>query len=73
MENGKLIETIADIAYIAGENRFFSGDSRSDVSEFLRWAEEFQANNNFTNWDEENYQLAIQHFTINKIKNLSVV
>lgn len=71
MKNQKLLETVADIAYIAGEMKFYSGDSRADVSELIYWASEFEKRNSKTNWDEVNYILAIQEFAKEKIKNHS--
>ena len=63
MKNHKLLEALADISYLAGESKFFSGDSRADVSEFIWWAAEFEKANKQTNWDEQEYILAIQRFT----------
>ena len=40
--NRKLLETVADIAYSAGEAGYFSGDSRADVNEFIHWAKIFE-------------------------------
>ena len=37
-----LCEAVADIAQLAGQKGFYSGDSRSDNAEFIRWAEEFE-------------------------------
>ena len=68
MKNYKLLETIADISFIAGENKFFTGDSRADVSEFIIWANEFEKKNSKTNWDDVDYLLAIEEFTSQKIK-----
>jgi hypothetical protein len=68
MEEQKLLlETVADISYLAGEKRFYSGDSRADISEFIRWAIEFQRINTETNWDEHNYLLLIETFTQQKL------
>lgn len=36
MKNDRLSETIADVACIAGENGYFTGESRADTSEFIR-------------------------------------
>lgn len=37
------MESASEIAYIAGEFQYHSGDSRADISSFLQWAEEFEA------------------------------
>lgn len=71
MKNQKLLEAIADIACIAGEMKFYSGDSRADISNFIYWANEFETKNLKTNWEEVNYILAIQEFAKEKIKNHS--
>ena len=39
----RLLETVADIAHIAGIRRYYSGDSRKDVQTFVLWAREFDA------------------------------
>lgn len=69
MENYKLLESVADIAHYAGQMKFYSGDSRADISEFIRWAKEFEDIHHTTNWDEHNvdYIWAIEEFTESKI------
>ena len=69
MKDQKLLETLADISYLAGENNFFSGNSRSDVSCFILWAIEFEKANSKTDWDEIDYILSIEEFTRKKIHN----
>lgn len=69
MRNQKLLETLADISFIAGETKFFSGDSRVDVSNFIIWAEEFQKANSKTNWKEADYRTSIENFTMLKLNN----
>jgi hypothetical protein len=32
MKKRKILETLADIAYIAGDMKYFSGDSRADIN-----------------------------------------
>ncbi|MBI2270450.1 MAG: hypothetical protein HYU69_08865 [Bacteroidetes bacterium] len=71
MKKQKLLETVADIAYIAGQMKFYSGDSRADISNFIYWANEFEKKNLKTNWEEANYILAIQEFAKEKIENHS--
>jgi len=38
-----LLETVADIAYMAGAARYYTGDSRQDIQTFITWAQEFEA------------------------------
>lgn len=66
--NRKLLETVADIAYTAGEVGYFSGDSRADISEFIHWAKMFQEEHKRTNWDEVDYLLTVQEFVEDKLK-----
>lgn len=68
IEDYKLFEAIADIAFIAGQKGFFSGDSRTDIAEFIHWAKEFEDMNEETNWDEIDYQEAIEAFTGHKLR-----
>ena len=70
MKNHKLIETVADISYLSVQNKFYSGDSRSDISEFIRWAVEFEGANTNTNWDEHDYIISIERFTQGKLRQV---
>lgn len=67
--NNKLLETLADIAFQAGERHFFTGDSRADVSEFIRWVEEFERVNRDTDWNFSDYIVEIEKFTSNKMRD----
>lgn len=67
MNNQKLLETIADISFIAGEKNYFSGDSRADVYNFIYWANQFEQENSKTNWDEVDYRTTIENFTAGKL------
>lgn len=42
-ERSLIEEAVADIAYIAGCKRHYSGDSRADISDYINWAHEFEA------------------------------
>ena len=68
VEDVKLFEAIADIAFMAGQKNFASGDSRADIAEFIGWAKEFEAMHEETNWDDEDYVSAIEAFTANKLR-----
>jgi len=68
IEANKLFESIADIAYMAGQKGFASGDSRCDVAEFIKWAKEFEAMHEDTNWDEIDYCDTIEAFADIKLK-----
>ena len=68
IEANKLFEAIADIAFLAGQKGFFSGDSRQDIAEFIRWAQEFETIHEDTNWDEVDYITAMEAFTENKLR-----
>lgn len=67
MKNYKLYETIADISYIAGEKKYYSGDSRADVSTFIFLAQKFEKENKMTNWDEVDYIISIETFVENNL------
>ncbi len=68
MNNRMLYETIADISYLAGQNKYFSGDSREDIFNIINWAKEFEKVNLRIDWDTNDYILIIEEFTLNKIK-----
>ena len=68
MNDKKLLETVADISYIAGLKQHYSGNSRYDIAEFISWAKEFEKMHNGTDWDNEDYMLAIEQYANEKIK-----
>jgi hypothetical protein len=68
VEDVKLFEAIADIAFIAGQKGFCSGDSREDIAEIIRWGKEFEAIHEDTDWDEVDYSTAIEAFAANKMR-----
>lgn len=68
----KLLEAVADIAFYAGRKQFYSGDSRADVSEFIRWAKEFEHIHRHTDWDNTDYLLSIEEFTESRINVLAI-
>jgi len=70
MKNQKLLETIADFAYISGRNDYFSGDSRADIQEIICWAKDFEKKNEKTNWNIADYISEIEQYTHNKINEL---
>ena len=68
MKNQKILEVVADISFIAGERKYFTGDSRADVSNFILWADEFRIKHSKTNWDETDYRYSIEIFTLQKLE-----
>jgi hypothetical protein len=68
MNNIKLIETVADISYIAGFKKHYSGNSRLDISEYIRWAKEFEQIHKDTDWDNEDYMMVIEKYAKDNIK-----
>ena len=68
MRKTKTLETIADIAYIAGYHKYSSGDSRLDASMFLAWANEFEKLHKKTDWEQADYITHIEEYAENKIK-----
>ena len=68
MRKIKILETIADIAYIAGYHKYYSGDSRLDASLFIEWANEFEKMHKNKDWEQAGYISLIEEFTENKIK-----
>lgn len=68
VEDVKLFEAIADIAFLAGQRGFHSGDSRQDIFEFVKWAKEFEAIHEETNWDEVDYEESIEAFAASKLR-----
>lgn len=65
-----LCEAVADIAYIAGEKQYHTGNSREDIANFIQWAKEFEKINEGVEWgiDEgKEYIDAIHEFTVSKL------
>lgn len=69
MKNQKLLETIADIAYLAGQKGYYSGDSRADISKYIYWATQFEKEHLKTDWGNTDYIIAIENYTLEKINN----
>lgn len=68
MMNEKLLETVADIAYIFGEKGYFSGDSRADIQEIIFLAKNFESLNH--DWYTDDYLTQINKFSSLKIEEL---
>ena len=51
MSNFKILQTVADIAYLAGYKKHYSGNSRFDISEYIIWAREFEHIHRKTDWE----------------------
>lgn len=68
MMNEKLLETVADIAYIFGEKGYFSGDSRADIQEIIFLAKKFESLNH--DWYTDDYLTQINKFSSLKIEEL---
>jgi hypothetical protein len=68
MKTSLLLETVADIAYLAGTEKYYSGDSRGDMSDFISWAKEFEKLHKNTNWEENDYIIEVEEFTKEKLK-----
>ena len=72
------MQVVAHISYIAGYEKHYSGNSRFDISEYIYWAKEFEQIHKNTDWDNEDYMLAIDQFATEKIqqemiKNIAIV
>ena len=70
----KLQEAVVDLAYNAGaDNLWEDMDSRAVNAEIIRWAEEFETEHAGTDWDAEDYFLAIDGFYREKTKQMNPV
>lgn len=65
--DANLHEAIADIAYAAGHDKYYGGDSRQDMANFVDWAKEFCAIHATTDWAEVEYMDTIDAFIATKI------
>lgn len=50
MEDYKLLETLANLAFAAGNAGYYSGDSRPDMESIIWLAKEFQQVHQSTDW-----------------------
>ena len=69
MNNLKLLQAVADISYFAGYEKHYSGNSRFDIFEYIKWAKEFEQIHKNTDWDNEDYMLTIELYANNKIEH----
>jgi hypothetical protein len=73
MSNDKvysLCEAVADISFIAAEEKYRRDDSREMIGQFIEWAKEFENLHKDIRWGINSpleYIEAIYHFTIFKI------
>lgn len=69
--NPSFYETIADVAYIAGVRRYYSGDSRADMQTFIHIAKQFEEKFK-VDWEETDllYMEEIEKFANNYLTNL---
>jgi hypothetical protein len=72
MNNLKLLQAVADISYIAGTERQYAGNSRFDISEYIRWAMDFEQIHSNTDWDYEDYMLTIEQYAYDKIRQMII-
>lgn len=67
-------ETIADIAFMAGQKQFYGGDARADIERFILWAKEFDKkfNEDLESGEnqEDDYLEKIEKFTQDKISEV---
>ena len=63
-----LLETLADISYLAGNDKYYSADSRADINNFIWWAKQFEDLHKKTNWDSVDYMTTIEAFANEKFR-----
>jgi hypothetical protein len=66
--NQKLLETVSEISYHAGQKGYFTGNSREDVMTFIWWANEFETFHKETDWDAVDYIVTIEDYVDDKMK-----
>ncbi|MCA0446601.1 MAG: hypothetical protein LCH54_10270 [Bacteroidetes bacterium] len=64
----RLYETIADIAYIAGYKKYYSGDSRVDMSEIISWATKIEEIHKENEWYDQDYMIEVEKYADQKIR-----
>lgn len=75
-EKDRLHESIAEIAYIAGQSGYSTEDSRTAIHNFVAWANEFErhrtedADGNELYFGKD-YMSAVEEFTLKKIAEAS--
>ncbi len=67
-------QAVVDLAYNAGAGNLWEDrDSRAVNAEIVQWAEEFETEHAGTDWDAEDYFLAIDRFYKEKTKQMNPV
>lgn len=70
-----LCEAVADIAFIAAKENYKTEDSREMISQFIKWAVEFEYLHKNIEWGVNSpldYIDSIYHFTIFKINQYHI-
>jgi len=68
----ELCEALADIAYLAGRESYYGGDSREDVANFIKWAQEFEAKHKDNDWEGGDYIETIETFAAKKMEGTQI-
>jgi len=68
----RLMEAVADIAYQAGVAKYYSGNSRTDIHNFISWAHEFETHRRVDadgneSYFGKDYMTAIEEFAVAKL------
>lgn len=68
-------ETIADIAYLAGQYGYYSGDSRADMQHFVYLAKQFEHLHKNTDWEggDLDYMTEIESFAKEQLQLVSKI
>lgn len=70
-----LMETVADIAYYAGEIGFYGGNSRKDMQDFIQWTKDFQDQYKDVDWNttDLSYMLEVDKFSLKKLQEECII
>ena len=66
-----LLETLFQISYEMGFQEFYSGNTMADMATAINLAERFEQEHKNTDWDQEDWLLAISEFTDEEVKKLN--
>lgn len=65
-----LLETLFQITYEMGFQKFYSGNTMADMATAIEMAKRFEQEHKNTDWDNEDWLQAISDFTMKEIKKL---
>ena len=65
-----MLETLFQITYEMGFQKFYSGNTMADMATAIEMAQRFEQEHKDTDWDNEDWLLAIDNYSRHSIQQL---